>query len=135
MPRLLVSALSLLLLLGAGTAQARKAPLAMPEPIPVPATLAMEQGVRAIELAVTARTRLIEGESGGRIEGRVNLRPHSARIAIECGARENRIRPIDSSNLGERTDRSGARLIHRNCNSWLSLPAREIRLTLQEASI
>ena len=95
----------------------------------------MDQVVRAIKLAMTARTWLIEGESEGRIEGRVNVRSHSARIAIEYDAREIRIRHIDSSNLEERTDRSGTRLIHPNYNSWLSLLAQEIRLKLQEASI
>lgn len=135
MSRLLASALSLLLLLPAGLVEARKAPLAIPEPIPVPATLAMDQVVRAIKLAMTARTWLIEGEAEGRIEARVNVRAHSARIAIEYDAREIRIRHIDSDNLEERTDRHGRRLIHRNYNSWLALLAQEIRLKLQEASI
>ncbi|MDZ3822534.1 MAG: hypothetical protein U0S76_02920 [Pseudoxanthomonas sp.] len=134
MSRLLVSVL-FLLLLPAGLVEARKAPLAIPEPIPVPATLAMDQVVRAIKLAMTARTWLIEDEAEGRIEGRVNVRAHSARIAIEYDAREIRIRHIDSSNLEERTGRGGTRLIHRNYNSWLSLLAQEIRLKLQEASI
>lgn len=131
--RLFVLVLPLLLV--AGVANARQAPLTIPDPIPVPQNLSGEQVVRAIKLAMTARTWLITNEAPGRIEASINVRTHSARIVIEYDTAQIRLQHVDSTELQEEVDRKGVHVIHRNYNSWLQNLAQDIRLQLQAAQI
>lgn len=123
------------MLLVVGVAQARQAPLVIPDPIPVPQNLDTKQVVRAIKLAMTARTWLIASEAPGRIEAGITVRSHSARIVVEYDATQIRIQHVDSSELQEDVDREGVHVIHRNYNSWLQNLAQDIRLQLQAAQI
>jgi len=118
-----------LLLMGA-----RTAPLVDPDPIAVPAGLSVKDVSKAIRSGIAQRGWVVSKDEGGKIDAVLNLREHTARIAIAYDAKQVRPAYVSSDNLLYQ-EKKGARYIHRNYVKWMQNVVTDISRALQVASI
>ncbi|HKZ72981.1 MAG TPA: hypothetical protein VJ011_02890 [Steroidobacteraceae bacterium] len=110
------------------------AKLADPDPIAVPSGLSAKDVSKAIRSSIVQRGWAITKDAGGQIDATLNVRTHTARVAIGYDARNVRIRYVDSSNL-DYEEKQGGRLIHRNYLRWIQNMVADISRSMQAAAI
>ena len=69
-------------------------------------------------------------EGPGVIRGTLNLRTHAVVVRIEYNTEGYSIHYVDSQNMGFKVRSDGARIIHKNYNSWVRNLQREINSRL-----
>ena len=113
---------------------ARAAALVDPDPIAVPAGLTVKDVSKAIRAGIAQRGWVVSKDEGGKIDAVLNLREHTARIAIGYDTKQVKINYVSSENLAY-SEKNGARYIHRNYLKWIQNVVSDISRELQLASI
>ncbi|WP_331344367.1 hypothetical protein [Cellvibrio sp. UBA7661] len=133
MKHILWSVLTSIALMFSLSAQA--APLLVnPDPIAVPAGITEVQITSDIKRALVSRGWVVSGESKGKIDATLNIRSHSARIAIYHDLKQVRIEYVSSENLKYK-EKDGKRYIHRNYLSWVNNVAGDISKNMQLSAL
>ena len=118
-----------LLLMGA-----RGVALVDPAPIAVPAGLNAKAVSKAIRTGITLRGWTVTKDENGRIDAVLDLRKHSATIAIVYDDKTVRPMYVSSTNLLYE-EKNGERFIHRNYTRWMQNVITDVTRTLQAAAI
>jgi hypothetical protein len=113
---------------------ARAAPLVDPDPIAVPAGLSAQDVSKAIRGAIAERGWVVSKDEAGKIDAVLNLREHTARIAIAYDTKQVKPSYVASDNLAY-SEKNGTRYIHRNYLKWMQNVVTDISRALQVASI
>ena len=113
---------------------ARSAPLVDPDPIAVPAGLSAKDVSKAIRAGVARRGWVVSKDEGGKIDAVLNIRTHTARIAIAYDPKTVKISYVSSTDLNY-TEKDGARYIHRNYAKWIQNVVTDISQELQATAI
>ncbi len=113
---------------------ARGAPLLDPDPINVPAGLTAQDVSKAIRTGIATRGWVPNKDEHGQIDAVLNLRDHTARIAINYDTKLVKVTYVSSDNL-DYSEKNGARYIHRNYNNWIHNVVGDISRQLQVASV
>ncbi len=113
---------------------ARTGPLVDPAPITVPAGLSLKEVSRAIRTVIATRGWVVSIDEGGKIDAVLNLREHTAHIAIAYDTKEVRPTYVSSENLNYE-EKKGVRYIHRNYLNWMNNVSTDITRALQVAAV
>lgn len=124
--RWLLLVLPLLLLL----TDAHGAALTDPPPIAVPAGVTSNQVANAIRWAYSHRGWTIAAEQPGRIEGVLNRKQHSVRVAIRYDAQQITIGYVSSEHMDSAQGPHGPQ-IHRKYLSWVKYLDEDIHTFLK----
>src|SRR4051812_30789321 len=90
-----------------------RAVLVDPAPIAVPAGLAAEDVAKAIKVGISRRGWVVSKDENSQIDAVLNLRAHSARVAIPYSATEVTIKYVSSEDL-DYQENNGTKYIHGN---------------------
>ena len=107
-----------------------KAVLTDPEPIPVPAGIAAKDVAKAIKVGILRRGWAVMKDENGQIEAVLNVRTHTARVAIPYSTREVSIKYVRSDNL-DYQEKGGVKYIHANYIKWVRNMQMDIQRELQ----
>ena len=106
------------------------AELVDPEPIAVPAGLASADVAKAIKTGIVRRGWVVTKDENGQIDATLNIRAHTAKVAIPYNTKEVAIRYVDSSELAY-SEKKGKRYIHGNYIKWVRNMQADIQRELQ----
>ena len=126
MLKIIISALTLLLVAGCSTSQ----PVMNMTNSLVPPNLSEQDVSRAIINAGVSKTWIMREERPGLITGHIQVRQHQANISIPYNTTNYSINYVSSVNL----DDKGTGTIHRNYNRWINGLNQAIQLELNRAS-
>ncbi|MBS0571084.1 MAG: hypothetical protein JSS28_10775 [Proteobacteria bacterium] len=96
----------------------RQAPLVDPPPIAITAKISPDNVVKAIKMALVHRGWAVTAVKPGEVDSTLNLRDHTARIAITYDARKIQITYVGSTNLKYEV-KKGTPYIHKNYLGWI----------------
>jgi hypothetical protein len=94
------------------------AELVDPQPIAVPAGVAAADVAKAIKTGIVRRGWVVTKDENGQIDATLNIRAHTAKVAIPYNTKEVAIRYVDSSELAY-SEKKGKRYIHGNYIKWI----------------
>jgi hypothetical protein len=80
------------------------------------------------------RPRVVSKDENGQIDAVLNVRTHTARVAIPYNAKEVRIKYVSSDNL-DYSEKNGERHIHGNYMKWVRNMQADIQRELQLLTI
>lgn len=126
MLKIIISALTLLLIAGCSTSQ----PVMNMTNSMVPANLSEQEISRAIINAGISKKWVMREERPGLINGHIQVRQHQANISIPYNTVNYSINYVSSVNL----DDKGKGKIHRNYNRWIAGLNEAIQIELNRAS-
>jgi hypothetical protein len=126
MLKIIISALTLLLVTGCSTSQ----PVMNMTNSLVPPNLSEQDVSRAIINAGVSKTWNMREERPGLITGHIQVRQHQANISIPYNTTNYSINYVSSVNLNDK----GKGKIHRTYNRWINGLNQEIQLELKRAS-
>jgi hypothetical protein len=106
------------------------AELVDPDPIAVPAGLAAADVSKAIKMGIVRRGWVVTKDENGQIDATLNVRSHTAKVAIPYNAKEVAIRYVDSTELAY-SEKKGKRFIHGNYIKWIRNMQADIQRELQ----
>jgi len=107
-----------------------KAVLVDPAPIAVPAGIAAKDVAKAIKMGISRRGWIVSKDENGQIDALLNVRAHTARVAIPYSAKEVMIKYVSSDNL-DYQENNGTRYIHGNYIKWVRNMEADIQRELQ----
>ena len=107
-----------------------KAVLVDPEPISVPSGIAVKDVAKAIKAGIVRRGWAVTKDENGQIDAVLNVRTHTAKVAIPYSAREVSIKYVDSNNL-DFQEKKGVKYIHGNYMKWVRNMQSDIQRELQ----
>jgi hypothetical protein len=107
-----------------------KAALVDPDPIAVPAGIAAPDVAKAIKVGIIRRGWVVEKDENGQIDAVLNVRTHTAKVAIAYNTKEARIKYVSSNDL-DYQEKNGARFIHGNYMKWVRNMEADIQRELQ----
>ncbi len=113
---------------------ARVGILVDPEPISVPTGIAASEVAKAIKVGIVRRGWVVSKDENGQIDAVLNVRTHTARVAIPYNAKEVRIKYVSSDNL-DYSEKNGERHIHGNYMKWVRNMQADIQRELQLLTI
>jgi hypothetical protein len=105
-----------------------------PEPIAVPAGISAGDVAKAIKVGIVRRGWVISKDENGQIDAVLNVRTHTARVAIPYDAKEVRIKYVSSEDL-DYQEKNGQRYIHGNYVKWVRNMQADIQRELQLLTI
>jgi hypothetical protein len=105
-----------------------------PEPIAVPAGISASDVAKAIKVGIVRRGWVISKDENGQIDAVLNVRTHTARVAIPYDAKEVRIKYVSSEDL-DYQEKNGQRYIHGNYVKWVRNMQADIQRELQLLTI
>jgi hypothetical protein len=105
-----------------------------PEPIAVPAGISAGDVAKAIKVGIVRRGWVISKDENGQIDAVLNVRTHTARVAIPYDAKEVRIKYVSSEDL-DYQEKNGQRYIHSNYVKWVRNMQADIQRELQLLTI
>jgi hypothetical protein len=105
-----------------------------PEPIAVPAGISASDVAKAIKVGIVRRGWVISKDENGQIDAVLNVRTHTARVAIPYDAKEVRIKYVSSEDL-DYQEKNGQRYIHSNYVKWVRNMQADIQRELQLLTI
>jgi hypothetical protein len=105
-----------------------------PEPIAVPAGISAGDVAKAIKVGIVRRGWVISKDENGQIDAVLNVRTHTARVAIPYDAKEVRIKYVSSEDL-DYQEKNGQRYIHGNYVKWVRNMHADIQRELQLLTI
>ncbi|PPA28183.1 hypothetical protein C3737_20690 [Aeromonas jandaei] len=126
MLKIIISALTLLLVAGCSTSQ----PVMNMTNSLVPANLSEQEISRAIINAGISKKWVMREEHPGLINGHIQVRQHQANISIPYNTVNYSINYVSSVNLND----NGKGKIHRNYNRWIIGLNEAIQIELNRAS-
>ncbi|MFB2830844.1 hypothetical protein ACE1BS_14735 [Aeromonas jandaei] len=126
MLKIIISALTLLLVTGCSTSQ----PVMNMTNSLVPSNLSEQDVSRAIINAGVSKTWVMREERPGLITGHIQVRQHQANISIPYNTTNYSINYVSSVNLNDK----GKGKIHRTYNRWINGLNQAIQLELNRAS-
>jgi hypothetical protein len=94
------------------------AELVDPAPIAVPSGLAAADVAKAIKTGIVRRGWVVTKDENGQIDATLNIRKHTAKVAIPYNTKEVAIKYVDSSELAY-SEKKGKRYIHGNYIKWI----------------
>jgi hypothetical protein len=94
------------------------AELVDPDPIAVPAGLAAADVAKAIKTGIVRRGWVVTKDENGQIDATLNIRAHTAKVAIPYNTKEVAIKYVDSNELAY-SEKKGKRYIHGNYIKWI----------------
>jgi hypothetical protein len=121
---------ALLLIPLAFTLMGAKAVLVDPAPIAVPAGLAVKDVAKAIKVGISRRGWVVSKDENSQIDAVLNLRSHSARVAIPYNEKEVTIKYVSSEDL-DYQEKNGTKYIHGNYMKWIRNMEADIQRELQ----
>jgi len=107
-----------------------KAVLVDPAPIAVPAGIAAKDVAKAIRMGLLNRGWVVSKDEAGQIDATLNLRSHTARVAIPYSTKEVSIKYVSSDNL-DYQEKNGTKYIHGNYMKWIRNMEADIQRELQ----
>src|SRR5687768_12010937 len=109
------------------------AELVDPDPIAVPAGVAAADVSKAIKTGIVRRGWVVTKDEKGQIDATLNIRSHTAKVAIPYNAKEVAIKYVDSTDL-DYSEKKGKRYIHGNYVKWIRNMQADIQRQLQTVS-
>jgi hypothetical protein len=107
-----------------------RAVLVDPAPIAVPAGVAAKDVAKAIKVGISRRGWVVAKDENSQIDAVLNLRSHSARVAIPYNAKEVTIKYVSSEDL-DYQEKNGTKYIHGNYMKWIRNMEADIQRELQ----
>jgi subtilase family serine protease len=96
----------------------------------VPAGLSASEVAKAIKVGIMRRGWVVSKDQNGQIDAVLNVRKHSAHVAIPYDDKEVRIKYVSSDNL-DYQEKNGERYIHGNYVKWVRNMQADIQRELQ----
>jgi hypothetical protein len=106
------------------------AELVDPDPIAVPAGVSAADVSKAIKAGIVRRGWIVTKDENGQIDATLNIRAHTAKVAIPYNMKEVAIRYVDSTEL-DYSEKKGKRYIHGNYVKWIRNMQADIQRELQ----
>lgn len=101
-----------------------------PAPIAVPSGLAAADVAKAIKAGIVRRGWVVTKDENGQIDATLNIRRHTAKVAIPYNTKEVAIKYVDSTEL-DYSEKKGKRYIHGNYLKWIRNMQADIQRELQ----
>lgn len=104
----------------------RQAPLVDPPPIAITGKISADNVAKAIKMGLVHRGWIVTAAKPGEIDATLNLRDHTARIAIDYNAANVQVKYVDSTNLKYEM-KNGTPYIHKNYLGWIENLTKDIQ--------